>query len=204
METIKKSIAAGAAIGIGSTIYLSVENKIVGALLFSLGLFLVCSFGMFLFTGKIGYVISNKNKPNCAVIWLGNFIGSAIVCAAVRFASPKLHETAAKMVEAKLDKSLIAIAILAFFCGVLMYVAVENFRSNPNTVSGITGIVLCVSVFILSGFEQSIADMGYMVYSISSIKQVPSYLLFLLVVSVANGLGALAIRFLTEYKKEAK
>ena len=67
METIKKSIAAGAAIGIGSTIFLSVENKIVGALLFSLGLFLVCSFGMFLFTGKIGYVISNKNKPNCAV-----------------------------------------------------------------------------------------------------------------------------------------
>lgn len=204
METIKKSVAAGAMIGIGSTIYLSVENKIIGALLFSLGLFMVCSFGMFLFTGKIGYIISTKNKPNCAVIWLGNFIGSAIVCAAVRFASPKLHETASKMVEAKLEKNLLAVAVLAFFCGVLMYLAVENYRRNPGTISGIVGIVLCVSVFILSGFEHSIADMGYMVYSIASIKQVPSYLLFLLVVSVANGLGALAIRYITEYKKEAK
>ena len=63
-ETLKKAIAAGFMIGIGAVIYISCENKIAGALLFTVGLFAVCAFGMNLFTGKIGYIISNKNKPN--------------------------------------------------------------------------------------------------------------------------------------------
>lgn len=194
LNELKKSIAAGAMIGIGSTVYLVSENKVVGALLFSIGLFLICSFGMYLFTGKIGYVISNKNKPNCAVIWLGNFIGSIIVSAAVRIAKPNLHEVAAEMVAKKVDQNIIAIIFLSFLCGVLMYLAVDNFAKRPHTVSGIAGIIFCVSVFILCGFEHSIADMNYCVFAVSSLKEAGQYLLFLIIVSISNGLGAITIR----------
>jgi len=47
-------------IGVGAVIYLSLENKVIGALLFSVGLLSICCLGLNLFTGKIGYVVENK------------------------------------------------------------------------------------------------------------------------------------------------
>ncbi len=198
MVILKKSVAAGLMIGIGATIYLLCENKIVGAILFSVGLFAICSFGMYLFTGKIGYIINTKNDPNCALIWLGNLIGSTIMSIAVRIAKPDIHTVAADIVAKKVGQNWISIILLSFICGILMYVAVDNFVKNPHTVSGIVGIFLCVSVFILCGFEHSIADINYCVLAVSSINEALQYLLFLVVVSISNGLGALAIRWLVK------
>ena len=198
MDLFKKSVAAGLMIGIGAAVYLLCENKIVGAILFSVGLFAICSFGMFLFTGKIGYVIKSKNDPNCALIWFGNLIGSTIMSVAVRIAKPDIHTVAAEVAAKKVSQNWVSIILLSLICGILMYVAVDNFAKNPHTVSGISGIVLCVSVFILCGFEHSIADMNYCVLAVSSVSEALRYLVFLIVVSVGNGLGALATRWLVK------
>lgn len=198
METLKKAVAAGFMIGIGAVVYISCgNNKIAGALLFTVGLFAICAFGMNLFTGKIGYVVSNKNKPNCLVIWLGNLIGASFGMALIRIAKPSLHEAAKEMMTAKLQQSYIGIPILAFFCGVLMYIAVENYRANPHGIGKVIGLFLCVSVFILSGFEHSIADMCYAALAVENLTDVLQYLLFLIVVSGFNGIGALAVRWIT-------
>ena len=42
-EILKKSIAAGIMIGIGATVKLCCDNQILGALLFSIGLFFICN-----------------------------------------------------------------------------------------------------------------------------------------------------------------
>ena len=47
------SILAGIAISLGGFCFLSVENKLVGSILFSVGLFLVCTRGYNLYTGKV-------------------------------------------------------------------------------------------------------------------------------------------------------
>lgn len=201
LETLKKSIAAGLMIGVGATIYLSLENKIVGAIMFSIGLFAICAFGMYLFTGKIGYVIDNKNNPNCLLIWLGNLIGSVIGMTLIRIAKPQLCAVADEMVSAKLNQNIFATMILAFFCGILMYIAVENYRANQHGSIKIIGILMCVSTFILCGFEHSIADMCYCVLAISSAKEALNCLLFILLVSVFNGVGAITIRALTKSKE---
>ncbi len=200
-ETFKKAIAAGFAIGIGAVIYISCENKTVGALLFTVGLFAVCAFGMNLFTGKIGYVLANKNKPNCLLIWLGNLLGASGGMALARIAKPSLHTAARSMMEAKMSLSYAYVPILAFFCGALMYLAVENYRANPHGFGKVTGLFLCVSVFILCGFEHSIADMCYAALAVESVSEALSYMAFLIVVSVFNGIGALTVRWLT-VKKE--
>ena len=41
MKCLVKSIIAGVMIGIGGTVYLSVENKVVGSVLFAIGLFAI-------------------------------------------------------------------------------------------------------------------------------------------------------------------
>ena len=67
------AILAGAVIAFGGTVFLSVENTVVGSLFFTIGLFVVCTRGLHLFTGKVCYVFDNdmayaKTLP---VIWLG-------------------------------------------------------------------------------------------------------------------------------------
>lgn len=197
MESLRNSILAGMMIGIGSTVFLVLDNKIIGAILFSIGLFMICSFGMYLFTGKIGYAVKTRNKPNCLVIWIGNLIGSIAVSIMVRFAKPELHIMAAELVSNKLQQQFISIALLSILCGFLMFLAVDNYSRHPDSLSGILGIFLCVSTFILCGFEHSIADMNYCVLAIDSLEQVVNSLYFIFVVSIFNGVGALFMRWIT-------
>ena len=204
MKVFTKAVASGIMISIGTTIYLSCSNKIVGAFLFSIALFIICSFGMNLFTGKIGYILQNRNNPNCLIIWLGNFVGCAGAAALVRISKPQLAATASDLMAAKLQQSWLSIIILSFFCGILMYLAVENFASNPSSTGKIVGIFLCVATFILSGFEHSIADIGYAAFAVSSLAEAGRMLLFVIVVSVFNGVGAILLHCLNTYNKSDK
>ena len=56
MQTVMKSVYAGLMIGISAIVYLSVENKLAGSLLFSFGLLTIVTQGFYLYTGKIGFV----------------------------------------------------------------------------------------------------------------------------------------------------
>ncbi len=203
MKVLPKAVAAGVMISVGATLYLSVENKVAGALLFTVGLFCICAFGMNLFTGKIGYVLENRNDPNCLWIWAGNLLGAIVACGLIRLAKPALHETAAAMVKSKLAMHWYAVLILGFMCGILMYLAVENFRASPNDFGKVAGLFLCVSGFILCGFEHSVADMCYCVFAVSSLREGAQMLVFLVLVSVANGLGAVAMRALLKERHQS-
>lgn len=197
MKLFPRSVAAGLMISIGTTIYLVSDSKVAGALLFTVGLFCICSFGMNLFTGKIAYVLENRNQPNCLIIWLGNFLGCVVFSGLVRIAKPDLHEKAAAMVSAKLALPWYSVLILGFMCGVLMYMAVENYLSGRNDFGKVVGLFLCVSAFILCGFEHSVADMSYCVFAVSGFSEGVRMLGFLLLVSLANSVGAVTVRMLT-------
>ena len=56
LKTFVYGILAGISIAIGGTAFLSVESKPLGSLLFTVGLFTICTFGFSLFTGKVCYV----------------------------------------------------------------------------------------------------------------------------------------------------
>ena len=81
VNTLLKAILAGMCIGIAGLVYLSVENHIIGALLFSFGLLVIVSRGYFLYTGKVGYLIPyNKGYFLILIVTLlGNIIGIAII-----------------------------------------------------------------------------------------------------------------------------
>ena len=92
LNNLLKGIFAGIMIGIGGIVFLSLENKIVGALLFSIGLLTICMYGMNLYTGKIGYILINKPLYliELFISLIGNFIGTYITSLAIlntRFAS---------------------------------------------------------------------------------------------------------------------
>lgn len=160
LKDIVYGFLAGAMISIGCAVYLACSNKYVGAIMFSVALLTICYKGYNLFTGRIGFIVKSHTKDDFHSLLLGllgNTLAMMAFGALLGFALPNLKETAVTVVGTKLTQSFVSALIRAIFCGILMYIAVSLFREK-NTI---VGIVFCIPVFILSGFEHSIADMGY-------------------------------------------
>ena len=184
------SIYSGLCIGLGGTVYLACDNKVLGSFLFGLGLFTILNFGFNLFTGKVGYFV--KNKP-CywgflGIVWLGNFIGTflfARMIALTRYGAA-LQAKASALCLVKDGDSIASLLILGIFCGMLMFIAADGFKSIENQIGKVVVVFLPVMVFILSGFEHCIADMFYfsLAGDISSLM-----LKSLLVITVGNSIG---------------
>lgn len=160
LKDIIYGFLAGAMISIGCAVYLACQNKYVGAVMFSVALLTICYKGYNLYTGKIGFIVNNHSKDDFHSLLLGllgNTLAMMTFGALLGLAIPSLKETAIGVVGAKLSQTFLSALIRAIFCGILMYIAVSLYREKKTIV----GIIFCIPVFILSGFEHSIADMGY-------------------------------------------
>ncbi len=168
--TLRGAVAAGIFIGLAGTVFLSVPDKFSGAFLFGFGLLTIVCCGFKLYTGAIGYlVLQGKKAPSylrtLAVIWIGNWLGTFFVGTALRFSrvGEALATRAQGLCQTKMQDGWTSLLVLSFFCGILMFLAVDTFRRKeeyPGVVR--MGMVfLCVMVFILSGFEHCVADMYY-------------------------------------------
>ena len=164
------AILAGLFIGIAGTVCMAVPNGVIGAFLFGFGLLTIVSYGFKLFTGAIGYLaIQGKNTPRYLVellcIWVGNLIGCFAVGQLVRMTRsfPNFAERVTNVCAAKTGDTFFSWLVLSFFCGILMYVAVETFKRKDelDAVVRVPVLFLCVAIFILSGFEHCIANMYY-------------------------------------------
>ncbi|MBR5227271.1 MAG: formate/nitrite transporter family protein [Clostridia bacterium] len=180
MNYLIKSILAGVVIAIGGTIYLSLENSVIGAFLFAIGLYFVVTRQLNLYTGKIGYVVNSEPKYliELLITLVGNFIGTFIAGFALRYTRiyDKLFSKAEIISNIKLEDSILSIFILSVFCGMLMYLAVDGYKKIQDSFGKNIGVFLCVAVFILCGFEHCIANMYYFTVSSSWGAQALGYM----------------------------
>ena len=201
------AVLAGIFIGIAGTVYLATPNALLGPFLFAFGLLTIICYQFKLFTGAVGYWANKRGSEfltyarDLAAIWLGNLAGCFAVGVLVR-ASRIYSGFAARvggMCEVKLADAPGSILILAFFCGILMYVAVETFRREelPGMVRGVM-VFLCVSVFILSCFEHSIAGMYY--FSVAG-QWSPAAFACVGLMTLGNTLGGILIPLADKFRK---
>lgn len=198
------SVLGGVCIGIGGVVFLSCDDRVVGAALFCLGLFTICTFGFHLFTGKVGYIFDNPPAYAGFVcsVWLGNLIGTGLVGYAIRATRiAGLAEKAASLCQTKLDDSPFSIFILALFCGILMFVAVDGFKNNPHPLGKYLGIFLGVMVFILCGFEHCVANMFY--FSAANAWSGKA-LLYLIIMTLGNSCGGVVIPLCRKVQRRAE
>lgn len=189
---------AGVSISIGCVAFLASGNKIVGALFFTIGLFLVLTFKFNLFTGKVCYAFDNNLEYSLKLvfIWLGNFLGAIFVAGilgATRLAS--LQDACAALVNVKLNDKLISLFILGAMCNLLIFVAVHGFNNFENPIFRTLALFFGVSVFVLCGFEHCVADMFYFsfakAWSWATIGR-------LLIITLGNIVGGLFIPIVTK------
>lgn len=195
------AVLAGICIALGGIAFLSIENKIVGALFFTLGLFTIVTMKFNLFTGKVAYVFDNKPSYilDVFIIWGGNFIGTFLTAAAVNLTRiADIGRRAASMCETKLNDSLLSVFLLAVFCNVMIFIAVDGFAKNPHQLGKYLSLFFGVAGFIVCGYEHCVANMFYL--SVANMWSAKAFL-YLVVMTLGNTVGAWIIpltRKLTE------
>lgn len=184
-----EGILAGLMIAIGGSVLLACDVRWVGAVFFSVALLCICYFGFSLYTGKVGFLLREHSPRALAQVYLGllgNLLGTLLFGRLMALALPALAQTSYALCTAKLEQTAIQTLLRALFCGVLMYAAVWIFREKHS----VAGILFCVPVFILAGFEHSIADLFYFFLAgLFSGKAA----LFLVLAVLGNTLGGLLL-----------
>lgn len=202
-----KSILAGILISMGCVINLSVNVPIVGPVLFALGLYTIVIFGLNLYTGKAGYIVSTTETKfdysfTLLEIFLGNMIGCAITVVMIGLSRIDISTT--NIMITKINDSWYSLFILGIFCGMLMHIAVKGYKKTQNPLI----VIFPVVVFILSGFEHSVADMFYFTYAMPSLigagyNELAIMLIFgkIALIAIGNLIGGGFIEYVTEKKE---
>ena len=189
-------------IAVGGCVFLGckgIGEPWIGAILFAIGLFTIFHFGFDLYTGKVGYALENKPSYiiDLLVIILGNFIG----CLLVGYMMPMDETMIHVMIDNRLDTDLLRALFKGVLCGLLMFIAADYYKKTK----GFLGAFVAVPVFILSGFEHSIADMFYFAsafFQNSDCFNLGEGALFILVVIIGNAIGGLLIPLCQKYMYE--
>ncbi len=202
-KTFVYAVLAGMAISIGGAAFLSVESKILGSVLFTVGLFTVCCFGFNLYTGKVCYVFENKPgyTLDVVIIWLGNLLGTWLT--AQLFLATRIGEgfalRAAELCATKLGDELLSIFILAIFCNIMIFIGVDGYKRNPHEVGKYLALFFGVVVFIICGFEHCVANMFY--FSVAGAWSARTFG-YLLVMTLGNAVGGVIIPLIRMWKEK--
>jgi formate transporter len=177
-------VLAGAFVGLGALMFALVASdeslgfaasRLLGGLVFSLGLVLVTVAGAELFTGNnliamawaARRISSAELLRNWAVVCVANFIGAAGLALLVWLAG---H---GELNDGAVGRAVIRIATAkahlspgeAFFrgvlCNVLVCMAVWMASAGRSVADRVLAIVFPITAFVAAGFEHSIANMYY-------------------------------------------
>lgn len=179
------AILAGAFIGAGALYATTVWtggaalpyglNRLLGGLVFCLGLILVVVAGAELFTGNnlivmgwaAGKVTTGKLLRNWGIVYLGNFVGSLMTAVIMLLAKQYMFSKGAiglqalNIANAKATLDPIQAFFLGIMCNALVCMAVWLCYSARSTMDKILAIVFPISAFVAAGFEHSIANMYF-------------------------------------------
>lgn len=150
-------------------------GRLVSAAVFPVGLMMVVLCGAELFTGNCLMIIGVLDRKirisgmlrNWVLVYLGNFLGALLVVALMK--STGLWETGSGLLGASVIKTAQAKVQLSFgqafvrgiLCNWLVCLAVWMSTGARETVSKLFAIWFCIGLFVISGFEHSIANMYF-------------------------------------------
>lgn len=206
------SICSGLMIGIGGTASLLAASlfekwgKIIGALLFSLGIFAIVTYEMNLFTG----MVANIPKMGVNKIWrlpfcfLGNVVGVAIIALLVSCTplADKVIPQATTIATEKLSAEnwWLSAFCSAILCGALITLSVWSVKYSPRKgLDATLGVTFPIVVFAFCGFDHSVANVLYFFFYGQFSWQIIGYELLAVLGNIVGGIILPLIVMLREY-----
>ena len=150
-------------------------GKVVMGAVFPVGLMMVVICGAELFTGNCLMIIGTLDKKirlsgllrNWAIVYIGNLAGSLIIVLAIAYSGlwdsgeGLLGAVTVKTAVGKCSLSFGRAVVLGIFCNFLVCLAVWMAAGSQETIGKIFAIWFCIGLFIISGFEHSVANMYF-------------------------------------------
>lgn len=169
------AILAGAFIalaGVGATFGNVYVNKVVGAAIFPAGLAMVIVAGSELFTGNCLLVIPLLERKitlqsmlrNWLIVYAGNLLGGMLVATQTVLAGTYdgIYEAVIATAVNKVSMPFGAALLRGVLCNFLVCLAVWMAFAAQTVGGKIAGLFLPVFLFVLCGFEHSVANMFYL------------------------------------------
>jgi formate transporter len=179
------AIVGGGSVGFGAVYYTIVASdadlsfatiRVVGGLVFSLGLALVLVGGAELFTGNnlivmawaSGRVSTGTMLRNWTVVWFGNLIGSLGLIILVFFShhlemnDGRIALSILNTAAGKIRPDMVTLFFKGILCNVLVCAAVWLAYAGRSVTDKIVAVILPVSAFIAAGFEHCVANMYFL------------------------------------------
>lgn len=188
---------AGMLIGFGNTVYCSVDNKIIAALLFAFALCSIRHFKLDLYTGSFNKVIlySEFKWWSLLYVLLMNFVGVGFQAVLMRICEFLPSSMGELIVSKFYEVNLMPVFFLAVCCGMLMSIA--TYPTAPMFLT-----IACVMVFLLTGMRHSIADFWYLGFVPNEMFWSSFWIVLLEVTGNAlGGLAATSYIYLNEQEK---
>jgi formate transporter FocA len=187
LRTLSLAVLAGAFIALGAmfatTVIAGAEGelpfgitRLLGGIVFCLGLILVVVGGAELFTGNnlIAMAWAERRVPtswmarNWALVYLGNLIGALGTVALVflgeqyQLGDGAIGSSALTIAEAKSSLGFGQAIALGVLCNALVCLAIWMTYSARSVADKIAAILFPITAFVAAGFEHSIANMYFL------------------------------------------
>lgn len=157
--------------GVGATFANVYVGKIAGALVFPAGLAMVVIAGSELFTGNNLMVMGllsrrfgmGKLLKNWILVFVGNLLGAVMVAGLVAVSGvfDSIAETVMATASAKVNLGFAEAMIRGVLCNFLVCIAVWMAFAADSVGGKIVAVFLPIMLFVLCGFEHSVANMFY-------------------------------------------
>jgi len=179
------AIVAGGGVGFGALYYTIVASdptlgfaavRVVGGLVFTLGLVLVLVGGAELFTGNnlivmawaSGKVSTRTMLRNWTIVYLGNFVGALGLIVLVFYShhldmnDGRIGMSVLSTAAGKIRPDMLTLFCKGILCNVLVCAAVWLAYAGRSVTDKILAVMLPVSAFIAAGFEHCVANMYFL------------------------------------------
>jgi formate/nitrite transporter len=179
------AMVAGGGIGLGGLFFCIVladpslsfaVQRVLGGVVFSLGLALVVIGGAELFTGNCLIVMAWMNRQirtwevarNWAIIWFGNLIGALglvfLVFMSHHWAmnNGAVGDAVVKLAVGKVAADFTTIFFKGILCNLLVCLAMWLTYAGRSVADKMAALVLPVAAFVAAGFEHCIANMYFL------------------------------------------
>ena len=209
------SIMSGLMIGIGGTASLmaiaTLEQwgKLIGAMLFSLGIFAIVTYELRLFTGMVADIpkMGIKNTWKLPVCFLGNILGVGVVAFLVYYTplSATLVAQSEIISANKLGAENWALSAFcsSILCGALITLSVWSVKYSPRKgLDATLGVTFPIIVFAFCGFDHSVANVFYFYLSGTFGWQVVGYELICILGNIVGGVILPLVSMFREYSKK--
>lgn len=223
-------ILAGAFIGFGGLANTIISQtlgnidpgvaKFAGAAVFPVGLMLVVIAGAELFTGNNLMTLAVMNKKitlpqmfrNWGIVWVANLVGSVALALIVYYGGVLGGDAGTKAIaiaEGKATLDVMSLILRGILCNILVVLAVWMATSSQDIISKIFACWFPIMLFVLCGFEHSVANMyfipvGMLLGANITIGQLFYNLIFVTIGNILGGAIIVPFMYQYAYLKEEK